>query len=90
MITRQETDFHLHSAALHSHLGGGFMNHEISIGDKLNEKEMKREAILDQHDEDTDSGKGEDEDEDSERKSIHKVIKDSGSHHSGKLVLLCL
>ena len=48
---------------------------------------MKREGIRNHRDEDTDSGKGEDEDEDSERKSIHKVIKDSGSQHSGNLVL---
>ena len=44
---------------------------------------MKREAIHGHRDEDADSGKGEDEEEDSERKSIHKVIKDSGSQHSG-------
>ena len=44
---------------------------------------MKREAIHCHRDEDADSGKGEDEEEDSERKSIHKVIKDSGAQHSG-------
>lgn len=66
------------------------MNDEISVGDKcgLHETEMKREleAIRNHRDEDTDSGKGEDEDEDNERKSIHKVIKDSASHHSGNLL----
>ena len=70
------------SAALQSHLGGGFLNHDISVGDK-HESDMKREAIHGHRDEDADSGKGEDEEEDSERKSIHKVIKDSGAQHSG-------
>ncbi len=53
----------------------------------LHEKGVKREST-DNHkhrDEDSDSGKGEDEEHDV--KSMHKVIRESGSHHPGNVKL---
>ena len=56
----------------------------------LHEKGVKTESAHNHkhRDEDSDSGKGEDEEHDA--KPMHKVIRESGSHHPGKVKIICI
>ena len=85
----------IHSAALHSHIGGSFTNHEMTSGGSKcglrlqHGKGVKTESTHNHKHRDEDGSKG-GEDEEHDVKSMHKVIRESGTHHPGKVKLYVL